>query len=564
MAAIISHNIISPLGFNSIDNYKAVKKGTSALSRFDNAFGTPLSIMASLFTDEQKEKLQIKDFSLFESLIVHSVSEALIKADIDISGTDSCLIISTTKGNINQLSLEDDESILPGVTAKKISERLGFTTTPIVVCNACISGVSALVLASRFVDCGTYKNVIVCGCDILGRFTVSGFESLRALSPEECRPFDEERIGLNLGEAAATMILTNGVGPWYVNGGAIRNDAFHISTPSSKGVGAALAAQAALEGHKDELAFINLHGTATMYNDQMEWMAIKNTGLTDIHANALKGFYGHTMGAAGVLECIISMLAIDDNTILGTRGFSVSGVSGDINISPSNLYTEKESFLKLISGFGGCNGAIRLSHYRNEKLSEKLEVITTKEKCNVRITDKEVQINGLPISIEHTGKDLLSELYKKYIDNYPKFYKMDILSKLGFISTELLCRNVNSGEVNANTAVILFNHSSSIHADKEFYTTIKNDEEFFPSPSVFVYTLPNIVNGEIALKHSIHSETGFYILPEYNQEIINSIVNVTLQDDEIKNCIIGWVECLDLQKFEANIQLIEKLNNKEK
>lgn len=558
MATIISHNILSPLGFGSEENYNAVKNGKSSLRRYEKAFGTPLTIMASLFSDEQKENIKVDGLSIFESFILHSITDALNKTNLNITGSDSCLIISTTKGNINQLGIDPDELILPGTSAKKIAAKLGFSTLPIVVCNACISGVSALVLASRMIDRGIYRNIVVCGCDILGRFTISGFESLRALSPDECRPFDEERIGLNLGEAAATIVLSTEGGAWHIDGGAVRNDAFHISTPSSKGVGSALAAKTALKDGKENLAFVNLHGTATMYNDQMEWMALKSAGLTDISANALKGYYGHTMGAAGVLECIISMMAVDDHNILGTRGFNLSGVSGNINICPTNQLTEKKSFLKLISGFGGCNGAILFTNREDCRLSVN-EAVHTKELCSVKVTNSSVIINGNLISTDNKGKELLSELYKKYVGNYPKFYKMDILSKLGLIVSELLYKNSNIDDKGNETAVILFNHSSSINADKDFYATICNADDFYPSPSIFVYTLPNIVNGEMALKHSIHLETAFYVLPEYNKEAIDKIVNATLQDAEIKYCINGWIECINSQNFEAEIQLIEKI-----
>ena len=108
----------------------------------------------------------------------------------------------------------------------------------------------------------------------------------------------------------------------------------------------------------EELAFINVHGTSTLYNDEMEATAIHRMGLSVLPVNTLKGYYGHTMGAAGILEAVLSMRAIDDHTVLATRGFDKMGVSHAVNISNRNRSTNKHAFVKLLSGFGGSNAAM--------------------------------------------------------------------------------------------------------------------------------------------------------------------------------------------------------------
>ena len=141
--------------------------------------------------------------------------------------------------------------------------------------------------------------------------------------------------------------------------GAVRNDAFHISSPSKNGEGARLTIDAITgEGDIQKLAFVNAHGTATLFNDQMESIAIERAGLAGVPVNSLKGYYGHTMGAAGVLETIISMQALNDGLVLGTKGFEHLGVSKHINVSAENKHTTKHAFVKMMSGFGGCNAAI--------------------------------------------------------------------------------------------------------------------------------------------------------------------------------------------------------------
>ena len=118
------------------------------------------------------------------------------------------------------------------------------------------------------------------------------------------------------------------------------------------------AINAVLEGQdKSRLATVCVHGTATLYNDQMESKAIERANLSDVPLSALKGYYGHTMGAAGVLETILTMRATDDGIILPSKGFTEPGVSGKVSISSELKKTDKRAFLKLMSGFGGCNVA---------------------------------------------------------------------------------------------------------------------------------------------------------------------------------------------------------------
>ena len=284
-------------------------------------------------------------------------------------------VLSTTKGNVELLDSRSPQfpadRVLPGVAARVIAAYFGFSREPLVVSNACISGLSAQITAMRLIESGACDVAVVCGADVQSRFIISGFGSFKALSPMECRPFDIERLGLNLGEAAATVIYERSEKrgerreergeriEWFAVRGAVRNDAFHISGPSPKGEGSYRAIRAALgDTPADELAFINVHGTSTMYNDEMESAAIDRAGLLDVPVNSLKGYYGHTMGAAGVLETILSMAAVDDGCILGTRGYEELGVSHRVRVSGQHAATTKQTFLKLLSGFGGCNAAM--------------------------------------------------------------------------------------------------------------------------------------------------------------------------------------------------------------
>lgn len=574
MAYIIADNIISPLGETSEENYLSVKAGRSGIRAYEpGTCNIPEGFYASLLFED------------FETLALKSAQKAIANARLELKGKRTAFILSSTKGNIEEnISLAD--------SAQRIATQLGIDSQPIVVCNACISGLSALILGNRLIDSGLYDAAIVCGCDTPRQFILSGFQSLKALSPEPCRPFDMERMGLNLGEAAATLILSKNPiqgNSWRMGDGFIRNDAFHISTPSKTADGLYLSIQRTLESFTKEisstckqidmkahLAFINAHGTATLFNDQMESVAIGRAGLSDLPTNAYKSFWGHTMGAAGILETIISMKAIDDDTILGTRGFSELGVSGKMNICAENRPTDKKGFIKMLSGFGGCNATIwaaknpERENIALPQIEQQNREFTTTH--TIRITPEEVVLDhqklweGNQNANEKLGEQegqehhsLLTTLYKQMIGNYPKFYKMDGLSRLGFVASEILL-NAEKGETDKERAIIFFNHSSSIASDRNYKESINDKDNYFPSPSIFVYTLPNIVTGEIAIRNHFHGETSFFILPDKDERMMEEILQASCRDDQSKSFLTGWIDYEDERHFEADLK-IKKMRN---
>lgn len=607
----LSDNIVSPLGMTTEENLQAVFKGCTALCRYEGRYGLTEPFTASLFSDEQMNRMMRRGLSRFESLVVESVERSLQNVQFDHAADDVIFILSTTKANVESLdtAIQDEPLLYPGAAAQRIARHIGFTTQPVVVCNACISGVAALRLASSLLNAGTYRYAVVCGADVQSAFIVSGFQSLKALAADACRPFDIERLGLNLGEAAATMVLTSGKNVpqpaercWQISRVSVRNDAYHLSSPSKTADGAFLALKDVLDGFDVEnLAFINLHGTATMFNDQMEAVALRRAGLTDIPTNGLKGYYGHTMGAAGILETILSMAAADEGIVLGTRGFKELGVSAQLNLSPCHRTTEKTAFVKMISGFGGGNAALLAvagsaatgsveqcespAIYKSTassatsgidgSLSECVRIKTTQElkhnqiqpsadffiSNSVSITPDSVTIDGKPNSVpENYSGSFLTPLYKYSVKDYPKFYKMDLLAKLGFIASELLLQA--EGEERFKTcsdrAVLLFNRTASISADREYMKTIADSDNFFPSPSLFIYTLPNIVTGEIAIRNHYQGETEFYVLPEYNQQIINQIVSSTFSTTNHTSVLFGWLEADSDTDFHAELFLAKR------
>ena len=157
-------------------------------------------------------------------------------------------------------------------------------------------------------------------------------------------------------------------------------------------------------------------------------------------------------------------------------------------------------------------------------------------------------LNGQPIAVQETGEKMLVELYRRYAGDYPKFFKMDTLCRLGFVAAELLLK----GE--SVDAVVMANRSASIKNDTDYMATI-TDGNYYPSPALFVYTLPNIVTCEIAIRHHIQGETSFYILDSYEE--LEPIVKSQMADCTSPAAILaGWCECNGKNEFYAKLQII--------
>lgn len=370
----IGESMITPLGFTVEENFAAVMAGRSELRRYESLWNLPFPCFVSLIPDEKLEAESARELSAevlvslqtkFEKIAMLSAVKAVKQSGIDPASERVVFILSSTKGNVGLLEDEnsDLERVTPAHTARKVANFFGNPNMPITVSNACISGLCAQIEAYRCLKSGQYDTAVVVGADVLSPFIVAGFQSLKALSDEQCRPFSANRRGLNLGEAAAAVVYTladESADCWRMLAGAVRNDANHISGPSRTGEGSYRALMLVLAESglsADDLACLNVHGTSTMYNDEMESIAITRAGLAAVPVNAMKGYFGHTLGAAGVLETLLSMRAVEAGEVPATRGFDELGVSMPVLVSSESVDTQKKAFVKLLSGFGGCNAA---------------------------------------------------------------------------------------------------------------------------------------------------------------------------------------------------------------
>ncbi len=578
----IGDNIVSPLGWTTAENWSAALAECSGLRPYNGTFGLPEPFFASLIDEEKLNERflklphsQIERYTKVEKMAILSAADAVQSAAIDPSAPEVIFVFSTTKGNVELLEdLRGYEPERPYLwrSAQLVARHFGNPNEPVVVSNACISGCAAQVAAARLLQRHGYRYAVVVGADVLSKFIISGFQSFKALSLQLCRPFDADRTGLNLGEAAATIVYARdcadipaGRPCVTLAAGAICNDANHISGPSRTAEGLFAAVSQVLDGFDiNDVAFVNAHGTATRYNDDMESMAMDRAQLTDIPVNSLKGYFGHTLGAAGILEVILSTQELLHHRVLRTVGCETPGTAAAVKVTMGQESTDKSAFLKMISGFGGGNAALLVTVGEPRTATE-----TTgngggvKLLAEARISDTDALLpDGTKLSSTSVDtKQWLGELYNHLGMNYPKFFKMDCLSKAGILAAEMVMRAVGQSneELKNDWGVVCFNSAASLDDDRTYQATIQDPENYFPSPSVFVYTLANIVAGEMAIKYKMRGETSFYVSQHFDKERLEKAVADVFARTGAHYLLAGWV---DYDNGHCNVQLfVFKIEN---
>jgi 3-oxoacyl-[acyl-carrier-protein] synthase-1 len=242
-----------------------------------------------------------------------------------------------------------------------VQHALGLSGPCFTVSTACSSSAKAFADAERLIRLGLVDAAIVGGVDTLCGSVLFGFNSLELVSPEPCRPFDAARRGISLGEAAGFALLERGDGPVRLLGYGEASDAYHMSTPHPEGLGAERALDGALARaglHADRIDYINLHGTASTKNDEVEAALIARRFGPGVHASSTKGMTGHTLGAAGIVEAVISLLALETGCLPGTTNtHTLDPVCGpQIRLAPAQGHVRH--VLSNSFGFGGNNCAL--------------------------------------------------------------------------------------------------------------------------------------------------------------------------------------------------------------
>lgn len=342
-------SLVTPLG-NSVEQHlEAFKNGVSGIRLAEKAGFQDTTIPLA-----KREEIT---GNRYDSLLREALEQA--KATYSASGK-TAVIVSSTKGNMD---------LLPGDTfasTQPIIREFFPEADVLIISNACISGVIAVNTAADFLVADQYDQVLVIGIDAISEFVSYGFQSLFALSNEACKPFDKDRNGTTLGEGCGILLVSKEPLRDYAvlyKGGSSSNDANHISGPSRTGEGLVRSIEKTFKRsglNAADIDFISAHGTATVFNDEMESIAFGRMNLQQVPLNSMKGYFGHTLGAAGVLETIMSIVSMEKSLLFPNLGFKETGTSVPLNIIRNIETKELNTILKTASGFGGGNASIIL------------------------------------------------------------------------------------------------------------------------------------------------------------------------------------------------------------
>lgn len=589
--------MITPLGEGVGKNFSAILRGESGVTGTTDPRITQSALMAGIIPEEVyvnvRERLGERAMSLTRTEILtcgclKSLTQSLPQELQTALGNGRAgIVVATAKGNISALEgrcgsgpfiPSDDDKVLFSSMTSCISEFSGVREPDIrIISNACISGVSAIVAARRMLLVGDYDMVIVVGADTQNRFITSGFASFKSLSPELCRPYDESRCGLNLGEAAGAMALTSMPVRWScgldgesgyvsIDGGAVSDDANHISGPSRTGDGLFFAMRNAMKEAGVNAAGIDLlqmHGTATAYNDEMESKAACLAGVQNVPVQSLKPYFGHTMGASGVIETIIAAAEIQEGIIAGTKGYEKSGVSVPLNVSASNRLITKNLVmsspagkinhcLKTASGFGGTNAAVLLTSSPEAgpvPCLRDAQPRKMRKSATVGINAGEVIVNDSAVFSDKSADfgTFIREAFKSRGENNMKFYKMDDLCKLGYVAAAWLLDGTEFGE--EECGMVLSGKYGCLDTDMKHQQIIDKEGDAASSPAVFVYTLPNVVAGEISIRHHIKGENTWFWSDDRTMSDLKHYASLMSGASDLRYCIIGHLDFLNGEYF---------------
>lgn len=384
--AITGMGIISSIGNGPEENYRSLisgKAGISRVSGIDTIHRNSIMVGEIALTNRQLERMlglpENNNYSRTALLGEIAACEAVQNAGItDINTYKTGLISATSVGGMDMTEnyyydyLEDQtvqkyvESHHAGDATRKIAAKLGIEQSLVTtVSTACSSAANAIMFGARLIKSGKLDRVVVGGADCLSKFTINGFNSLMILSDTYCTPFDENRKGLNLGEAAAFLVLEsdtvikaeNKAVLAYLKGYGNANDAYHQTASSNNGDGATLAMEKALKTaglQPGEIDYINAHGTATGNNDLSEGRAfIRVFGNNVPDFSSTKAYTGHTLAAAGAIEAVYSIMALQNNVIYPNLNFKTKMKEFDIIPQLKTVSKELQTVLSNSLGFGG-------------------------------------------------------------------------------------------------------------------------------------------------------------------------------------------------------------------
>jgi 3-oxoacyl-[acyl-carrier-protein] synthase II len=390
--AVVAAGVVSPLGFGlseTLDSLREARDCVNRVRRFSVAecrCKTAGQVPDERLLDKRCDGVRARRLHRASHMVIEALREALTQ---EPQFKPEVTVIGTTSGGMSygehyfrslnrHGSLRHSPTWIANYPAQKpvidAQEAFGISAPCQVIANACASGTNAIGHAFECVRSGRYQRVLTGGYDALSELVFVGFDSLQASTPEKCRPFDGHRTGMVLGEGAAVLALENfdvakargATVLAEITGYGISTDNFHLTQPDPSGIGPRQAMERALQSahiSADAVDYINAHGTATSFNDAAEGKAISEL-FDRVPVSSTKSMMGHSLGAAGAVEAIICLLALQHQFLPPNINFRAPDENIDLNIvankaQPALLRT----VLSNSFGFGGTNASILMRKF---------------------------------------------------------------------------------------------------------------------------------------------------------------------------------------------------------
>jgi len=375
---VVACDLITPYGLGIDACWNGLLSGKTAinsLDRFDTgAFQTKKAATITELKTGQSD-----------SLVMQMLKPLLKKASAVIP-KDTLLILATTTGEIDILEKHvlsgkgNASESAPGYLLEKVQYASGIKLPGIIVSAACTSSSSAIAQAGAMIRSKECDCVLIVACDIVSEFVFAGFSSLMALDKDTARPFDKNRSGLSLGEAAGFILLMDEKRAFRekrdiigeIAGWGLTNDANHMTGPSRDGKPLTSAIHKALSSagmHENAVGCIAAHGTGTVYNDAMEMKALKSVfGSRAVPTYSIKGGIGHTMGAAGLVEIIVALRSLREKFVPPTVNLRIADDEAEGWVSTKTGTFDNPVTISINAGFGGVNSALVLKKWDKQQL----------------------------------------------------------------------------------------------------------------------------------------------------------------------------------------------------
>ena len=390
--AVVAAGVVSPLGFGLRETLDSLQEARDCITRVTRFSVTECRCKTAgqvsderLLSDRSKAG-RTQRLHRASHMMISALGEALAQSP---QFKPELTIVGTTSGGMSygedylralnrHDSLRHSPTWIANYPAQKpvldAQETFGISAPCRVIANACASGTNAIGHAFECVRSGRYERILTGGYDALSELVFVGFDSLQASTPEKCRPFDRDRTGMVLGEGAAILALENldaarSRGARIlaeITGYGMSTDNFHITQPDPSGIGPRRAMERALQNAQisaDAIDYINAHGTATPFNDAAEGKAISEL-FDRVPVSSTKSMMGHSLGAAGAVEVIVCLLALQHQFLPGNINFRAPDENIDLNViankaRPAVLRT----VLSNSFGFGGTNASIAIRKF---------------------------------------------------------------------------------------------------------------------------------------------------------------------------------------------------------